>query len=48
MDIRDAKFYVINEEAGNGDAEPLDFDSAFQKADALVSTAHRSQFERHD
>lgn len=36
-DIRDARFYVIDEDDGGmaHDAEPLEFDPAYQKACAL-------------
>jgi hypothetical protein len=37
-DIRDARFYVVNEdgEPAGGDVEPLEFDAAFEKAHALA------------
>jgi hypothetical protein len=36
-DIRDARFYVIDERNPNKDVEPLSFDEAFRKADELSS-----------
>ena len=43
LDIRKARFYVINEDDGGmaEDAEPLEFDPAFQKACALVDNGVR-------
>lgn len=41
MDIRDAKFYVIDEDSGNANAEPLAFDSAFKMASAMVENGIR-------
>ena len=43
LDIRDARFYVIDEDDGGmaKDAEPLEFDSAFQKASVLVENGAR-------
>lgn len=43
VDIRDARFYVIHEDDGGmaKDAEPLEFDPAFQKACALVENGVR-------
>jgi hypothetical protein len=35
-DIRDARFYVINDGYPAGDAKPLGFDEAIQKAEALL------------
>lgn len=31
-DIRDARFYVCNDDASDGDLVPLDFDTAFRQA----------------
>ena len=38
VDIRDARFYVVEEAAGlhKGDAVPLGFDEAFDKAQTLA------------
>lgn len=43
VDIRDARFYVIDEDDGGmaHDAEPLEFDRAYQKASALVKNGVR-------
>lgn len=43
LDIRDARFYVIDDAAGETakDAEPLEFDPAFRKACALVENGVR-------
>lgn len=43
VDIRDARFYVIDEGDGGmaHDAEPLEFDPAYQKACALVENGVR-------
>jgi hypothetical protein len=42
-DIRDARFYVVDEDNGGmaKDAEPLEFDPAYQKACALVENGVR-------
>ncbi|RYE51277.1 MAG: hypothetical protein EOP21_01795 [Hyphomicrobiales bacterium] len=42
-DIRDARFYVIDEDHGGmaHDAEPLEFDPAYQKACAMVENGVR-------
>jgi hypothetical protein len=42
-DIRDARFYVIDEDNGGmaHDAEPLEFDPAYQKATALLENGAR-------
>lgn len=41
-DIRDARFYVVDEEAGDlKDVDPLEFDAAFDKAHALTENGHR-------
>jgi hypothetical protein len=42
-DIRDARFYVIDEDDGGmaHDAEPLEFDPAYEKASALVGNGVR-------
>lgn len=39
-DIRDARFYVVNEgeDASRADAEPLEFDEAFEKACRLAES----------
>ena len=39
-DIRDARFYVVNEDGGAEDAsvEPLEFDQAFEKAQILAGS----------
>lgn len=43
MDIRNARFYVVDEDDGRmaHDAEPLEFDPAYQKACALVENGVR-------
>lgn len=43
LDIRDARFYVIDEDDGGmaHDAEPLEFDPAYQKATALLGNGIR-------
>lgn len=35
-DIRDARFYLVNESAPAADAEPLEFKDALEKARALA------------
>lgn len=41
-DIRDARFYVVDEEASDfKDVHPLEFDPAFDKANALTENGHR-------
>jgi hypothetical protein len=35
-DIRDARFYLVNESTPAADAEPLEFEDAFAKAQALA------------
>jgi hypothetical protein len=39
-DIRDARFYVVNENDGaeGGDVEPLEFEEAFEKARLLAES----------
>jgi len=43
LDIRDARFYVIDEDDGGiaHDAQPMEFDPAYQKACALVENGVR-------
>lgn len=43
LDIRNVRFYVVDEDDGGmaKDAEPLEFDPAFQKACALVENGVR-------
>jgi len=40
IDIRDARFYVVNEDGGaeDGNVEPLEFDEAFEKARLLAES----------
>lgn len=41
-DIRDARFYVVDEESGELiHVDPLEFDPAFDKAHALTENGHR-------